>query len=317
MDFSGFSFGNITVDGALVAAPMDGITDSAFRRLLRRHGASLCYSEFINAQDVIHDSILYERKANLVRAEERPIGFQIYDNDPAAIEAAAKKLLRFQPDFIDINIGCSVARVAGRGAGAGLLLEPTKITEIFDRLSDTLPVPLTAKIRLGWDERSYNYLSISKLIEEHGGALIAVHGRTRKQGFQGSANWDAIRAIKEEVHIPVIGNGDVITVEDIHRMREVTRCDGVMIGRAAIANPWLFELRGREEISNQEVFALIQEHLALMLEDYEEGVALTLFRKFLNQYLLPFHLDRGAKIVLFDQVNVAALLDAVNNLLQL
>lgn len=317
MNSAGFSFGNIEVQGTLVAAPMDGISDSSFRRLLCRHGASLCYSEFINAIDVVNNSILYERKAALVRDEERPIGFQIYDNDPARIEAAARKLVAYKPDFMDINIGCSVARVAGRGAGAGLLLEPDKIVEIFDRLSDALPVPLTAKIRLGWDEQSYNYLSISRLIEQHGGAMIAVHGRTRQQGFGGHANWDAIRAIKEEVAIPVIGNGDVTCVDDIRRMQQLTHCDGIMIGRAAISNPWLFELRDREDVSDREVYALIQEQLDLMLEDYEEQVALLLFRKFANQYLSPLQLNREQKIALFSNKDAMSLLNAIAQLLKL
>lgn len=317
MNCSGFTFGNIKVQGALVAAPMDGISDSSFRRLLRRHGASLCYSEFINAIDVVNNSILFERKAALVREEERPIGFQIYDNDPARIEAAARKLVAYQPDFMDINIGCSVARVAGRGAGAGLLLEPDKIVEIFDRLSDALPVPLTAKIRLGWDDQSYNYLSISRLIEEHGGAMIAVHGRTRQQGFGGRANWDAIRAIKEELSIPVIGNGDVTCVDDIQRMQQLTHCDGVMIGRAAISNPWLFEFRDRQDVSDREVYALIEEQLDLMLEDYEEQVALLLFRKFANQYLAPLQLDRRQKIALFSNKESKRLLKAIAQLLNM
>ena len=312
-----FKVGDIPIQGDLVAAPMDGISDSAFRSLLRRHGASLCYTEFINAQDVLHDSILYERKAMLVREEEHPIGFQLYDNEPDNIVAASLKLLRYEPDFIDINIGCSVSRVSGRGAGAGLLLEPHKIIEIFDRLSNTLKIPVTAKIRLGWDEHNYNFLEIASLIEKHGGAMIAVHGRTRQQGFQGQANWDAIRQIKEELNIPVIGNGDVTCVEDIQHMKAITNCDAVMIGRAAIANPWLFERRDRDEVSAQEVFELIQEQLALMLLDYEEEITLILFRKYLNQYLTPLALTREAKVQLFNITSAQALLKELQLLLGL
>lgn len=317
LPFSSFQFGNIEVNSVLVAAPMDGISDSAFRCILRRQGAALCYTEFINAQDVLNHSILFRRKLAAVREEEHPIGFQVYDADPNAVVAAAQKLTRFKPDFIDINIGCSVARVANRGAGAGLLLEPEKIAEIFDRLTNALSIPITAKIRLGWDESHSNYLEISHLIETHGGAMIAVHGRTRQQGFQGKANWDAIREIKKEISIPVIGNGDVKRVDDIHAMLAETRCDGIMIGRAAIANPWLFSMRDRHEIANAEVYALIQEQLAMMIADYEEEPALLLFRKFINHYLTPLHLDRSQKTALFDHRTAKSLLRAIEELLDL
>lgn len=296
---------------------MDGISDSAFRRILRKQGAALCYTEFINAQDVLNDSILFQRKVATIREEEHPIGLQVYDADPDAVVAAAQKLTPFKPDFIDINIGCSVARVANRGAGAGLLLEPDKIAEIFDRLTDTLSIPITAKIRLGWDESHSNYLEISHLIEAHGGAMIAVHGRTRQQGFQGKANWDAIREIKKDISIPVIGNGDVKCVDDIHAMFSETKCDAIMIGRAAIANPWLFAMRDRHEIPNAEVYALIREQLAMMVSDYEEETALLLFRKFVNHYLIPLHLNRAQKTVLFDHRTSQSLLKAIEKLLDL
>jgi tRNA-dihydrouridine synthase B len=317
LPLSSFRFGNIEVNGTLVAAPMDGISDSAFRRILRKQGAALCYTEFINAQDVLNDSILFQRKVASIREEEHPIGFQVYDADPDAVVTAVQKLTRFQPDFIDINIGCSVARVANRGAGAGLLLEPDKIAEIFDRLTDTLSIPITAKIRLGWDESHSNYLEISHLIEAHGGAMIAVHGRTRQQGFQGKANWGAIREIKKDISIPVIGNGDVKCVNDIHAMFSETKCDAIMIGRAAIANPWLFAMRDRHEISNAEVYALIREQLAMMVSDYEEETALLLFRKFVNHYLIPLHLNRAQKTVLFDHRTSQSLLKAIEKLLEL
>ncbi len=312
-----FSIGNIPIQPGLVIAPMDGITDSTFRCMLRRQGASLCYTEFINARDVLHDSIFFTRKTALVRDEEHPIGFQIYDNEPLNILQAAEKLLPFQPDFFDINIGCSVARVANRGAGAGLLLDPEKIAEIFDRMTDAFSIPITAKIRLGWDESSQNYIEIAQLIQEHGGSMLAVHARTKAQGFNGRVNWIAIREIKDAVHIPVIGNGDVTCVANIHKMKELTNCDAVMVGRAALSNPWLFSMRDRNEISNEEVFAFIHEHLDLMLNDYPQDAALILFRKYLNKHLEPFHLDRKEKIELFNHSDPRSLLNAVQTILSL
>lgn len=312
-----FHIGDIPVSPGLVVAPMDGITDSAFRTILCRQGATLCYTEFINARDVLFDSIFYTRKITRVRAEEHPIGFQIYDSDPLNILQAGKKLMQFHPDFFDINIGCSVARVANRGAGAGLLLDPAKIAEIFDRMTDAFSIPITAKIRLGWNDRTQNYLQISQLIQEHGGAMIAVHARTKEQGFEGKANWAAIRQIKDILKIPVIGNGNVTRVKEIHEMRDLTGCDAVMVGRAALANPWLFSYKDREEVSNKEVFDLMQSHLGLLLEDYPVGTALIFFRKFVNQYLKPLSLDRQQKIRLFSHTQPDELLKAVQGLLDL
>jgi nifR3 family TIM-barrel protein len=312
-----FSIENIPVGEGLVVAPMDGITDSAFRCMLRRQGAALCYTEFINARDVLHDSVFFTRKTTHVRDEEHPIGFQIYDNDPLNIVEAGKKLVHYRPDFFDINIGCSVARVANRGAGAGLLLDPAKIAEIFDRMTDAFTIPITAKIRLGWNAASQNYLEISQLIQEHGGAMLAVHARTKEQGFEGKANWAAIREIKESLHIPVIGNGNVNTVAEVQSMQQLTGCDAVMIGRAALPNPWLFSLRDRDAISNEEVFAFLQELLQLMLEDYPEDAALILFRKFVNHILKPLKMDRDQKIHLFSHTQPPELLHTIQNLLDL
>jgi nifR3 family TIM-barrel protein len=312
-----FLIGNIPIHPGLVIAPMDGITDSAFRCMLRRKGAALCYTEFINARDVLHDSIFFTRKTALVREEEHPIGFQIYDNEPLNIVQAAEKLLPHEPDFFDINIGCSVTRVANRGAGAGLLLEPAKIAEIFDRMTDAFSIPITAKIRLGWDENSQNYIEVAQLIQEHGGAMLAVHARTKAQGFNGRVNWAAIREIKDAVQIPVIGNGDVTCVADIHRIKEMTTCDAVMIGRAALTNPWLFSMRDRDEISSEEVFNFTRDQLNLMLDDYPQDVALKLFRKYINGYLEPFQLDRKEKIALFSHNDPLTLLDAIRSILSL
>ena len=312
-----FKIGNIPIQPGLVVAPMDGITDSVFRRMLRRQGASLCYTEFINARDVLHDSIFFTRKTALVREEEHPIGFQIYDNEPLNIVRAAEKLLPLKPDFFDINIGCSVARVANRGAGAGLMLDPEKIAEIFDRMTDAFSIPITAKIRLGWDKDSQNYIEIAQLIQEHGGAMLAVHARTKSQGFGGQVNWSAIREIKDSVQIPVLGNGDVTCVSDIHKIKEMTNCDAVMIGRAALSNPWLFSLRNRDEIANEEVFDFAKEQLNLMLDDYPQEAALKLFRKYINSYLEPFHLNRKEKITLFSHTDPRSLLDAVQSILGL
>ena len=191
----------------------------------------------------------------------------------------------FHTDIIDINMGCSEASVSGRGAGAGLLRTPAKIAQIFDRLSRELKVPVTGKIRLGWDETSRNYLEVAHILEDNGASAIAVHGRTKEQGYKGEANWTAIAEIKAAVKIPVIGNGDVKRVADIDRLKAQTGCDAVMIARAAIGNPWIFQRKDREQIAFAEKATLIRRHLAAMLDYYGPARGLILFRKHVVKYI--------------------------------
>jgi nifR3 family TIM-barrel protein len=176
---------------------------------------------------------------------ERPMTFQIYGHDEDRLVETAVRLQEFGPDIIDINMGCCVKDIAGRGAGSGMLCQPDKIARVFTRLSRLLRIPVTGKIRLGWDDSSRNHTTIAKILEDSGASLIAVHGRTKAQAFKGEADWDAIAEVKQTVSLPVIGNGDVRTVADITRIKAHTGCDGVMIGRAAIGNPWVFARKDR------------------------------------------------------------------------
>jgi nifR3 family TIM-barrel protein len=182
-------------------------------------------------------------------------------------------------------MGCSVPKVAGRGAGAALLREPAKIGRIFARLTKALSIPVTGKIRLGWDDNALNYLEVAKILEDNGASLIAVHGRTKVQAYNGAANWDAIAEIKQAVKIPVIGNGDVACVADIDRIKRHTGCDGVMIARAAIGNPWIFQRKDIHEVTLAEKAQLIYRHLDLMLDFYGEDRGLILFRKHVVKYV--------------------------------
>lgn len=286
-----FFIGSIPIYGDLILSPMDGFSDLPFRTICRELGSAMSYTEFINAIDVVQGSPRIEAKIAYL-PEERPLVFQIFDNDPARILDAALRLQERGPDIIDINMGCSVRRVSGRGAGAGLLLEPRKIALIFDKLAQALEVPISGKIRLGWDDDSLNYLLVAQIVEEHGGSLIAVHGRTRKQGYGGKANWDAIAEIKEAVSIPVIGNGDVLTVADIKHLKAHTNCDGVMIGRGAIGNPWIFSRLDRHQVRPDQVRQVMLDHLKRMLNFYEGDYGLVLFRKHLTRYLSQEPLSR-------------------------
>lgn len=289
-----FYIQTIPVYGDLVLSPMAGFSDQPFRSLCRELGSAISYTEFINAIDVVQRSPKYAQKLAFLPAE-RPVVFQIFDNDPERLLEAALTLQERGPDVIDINMGCSVRRVSGRGAGAGLLKTPLKIARIMRRLSRALEVPVTAKIRLGWDDSCRNYSLVARIIEESGGALIAVHGRTRAQGYSGKADWDAIAQVKDVVSIPVIGNGDVRSVADIEGLKKHTRCDAVMIGRGAVGNPWIFSYRDRAEVPLDQVRETMLDHLGRMLSFYGDERGLVLFRKHLSRYLSPYPLTKEVR----------------------
>jgi nifR3 family TIM-barrel protein len=190
---------------------------------------------------------------------------------------------------MDVNMGCSVSDIAGKGAGAGLLKDISKIGRIFSKLTKAVRVPVTGKIRLGWDHKSRNYLEVARILEENGASLIAVHGRTRSQFFYGKADWDAIAEVKQCVKIPVIANGDVKCVADIERIKRHTGCDGVMIGRGAIGHPWIFQYKDRNQVTPHDKVQLIRRHLSLMQAYYGEEIGVVLFRKHATKYIMGMH----------------------------
>lgn len=285
-----FFIGKLPVYGDLVLAPMDGYSDLPFRRLARELGSALSYTEFINAGEVFHPHPKLEKRL-LFSEEERPLIYQIYDHSPERLLKAALFLRTKNPDVIDINMGCSVHSVSNRGAGAGLLRKPEKIGQIIKMLSDVLDIPVTAKIRLGWDADSQNYLDVVQAIQENGGKLVAVHARTKVQGYRGQADWSAIARVKQAVSIPVIGNGDVQSVADIERMKQETGCDGVMIGRAATTNPWLLSRLDRSEVPIETVRVTFEQHLRYLVEFYGD-YGVVLFRKYAVRYLSTYHFPR-------------------------
>ena len=308
-----FLVGKIAVKGELILAPMDGYSDLPFRSLARRLGSAMSYTEFISAIDVIHGRPGLERRLAYLE-EERPVVVQLLDNDPERLLAAAQKLRSLNPDVIDINLGCSAKPVAGRGAGAGLLKEPLKIAQIFAMLNQTLDIPVSGKIRLGWDDQSRNYLQVAQIIEENGGSLIAVHGRTKTQAYTGNADWDAIAEIKQRVSIPVIANGDVQTVADIDRIKAHTGCDGVMIGRAAVANPWIFARKDREEITIPQVRGIIEEHLDASLRFYGAEAGLVFFRKYASRYMESYGISREQRQRLMTRPTSVEFLDTLDDI---
>jgi tRNA-dihydrouridine synthase B len=280
--------GNISIHGDTILAPMDGFSDLPFRSVCRELGSAVSYTEFVNAIEVVHHNWRVEKRVMFL-PEERPVAFQLFDNDPDRLLKAALILMDLQPDYIDVNLGCSDRNVSGRGAGAGLLRTPEVIGEMFRKLTTHLPVPVTAKMRIGWDETSLNYLQVAKIVEDNGGALLAVHARTKKQGYGGQADWQAIVEICQAVSIPVVGNGDVRRAADIDRLRSFTGCPAVMIGRAAVGNPWIFQRLERADIPIDEVKRVIHLHLERSLDFYGER-GLVLFRKHASRYISPYPL---------------------------
>ena len=288
-----FFIGSLPIYGDAILAPMDGYSDWPFRSLCRSLGSAMSYTEFVKAEDIVH---LFRRvRAKLTYDErERPVTFQIYGEDVDLMLEAALIVQDLGPDVIDINMGCPAKTVVHRGCGVGLMRSPEKIARIFSTLSAKLSVPLTGKMRLGWDD-CLSYLEVARILEENGAALIAVHGRTKNQGYTGQANWDAIAEVKSLVKIPVIGNGDIRRVADIQRMKAHTGCDAVMIGRGAIANPWIFSGLDRENVSPGQVRETMRQHLEKNVAFYGEEDGERLFRKHAMHYLNLHHLNRETR----------------------
>jgi tRNA-dihydrouridine synthase B len=293
-----FWVGNIPIHGDAILAPMDGFSDWPFRSICRSLGSAMSYNEFTRAEFIIN---AFEHIATRFSYDEaeRPFVIQVYGDDPELMIEAALKVQEKRPDIIDINMGCPARTVANRGAGVGLMRTPLKVARIFQQLSKLLDVPVTGKIRLGWEDNR-TYKLIARIVEENGGALIAVHGRTQEQGYSGDANWDAIAEVKATVKIPVVGNGDVKTVADIERMKVYTGCEAVMIGRAAIGNPWIFSRLDREQVKPEMVRQMVRQHLERNIRFYGEHKGLILFRKHAMRYLALQRLPRvtRTKIIL-------------------
>ena len=284
-----FRIGSIPIFGKLILAPMDGISDPPFRLITRRLGSAFSLSEFINTLDFSVQKH-FQQSRFAFQPQERPFGIQLLDNDPQRMaDSAGEIYAKYKPDFFDINLGCATARIASRGAGVGLMRTPEKVAQIFQLVGKAVPVPLTAKMRLGWDDDSLNYREVAEIAVANGAQAITLHGRTGKMAYRGKARWEPIAELKACLPVPVIGNGDVTTPALARQMLTETGCDAVMIGRGANTNPWIFSWRERSEVPPAEVYGLICYQYQAMQPYYPNGAVLP-FRKFLKAYLEPYAL---------------------------
>ena len=301
------TIGNVELENPYILAPMAGVTDLPFRLLCREQGAGLLCMEMVSAKAIQYNN--KNTKALLeIHPEEPPVSLQLFGSDPDVISEIAKQIEELPFSILDINMGCPVPKIVRNGEGSALMKNPKLVHEIVSKTVKAIQKPVTVKIRKGFDDSCINAVEIAKIIEDAGASAVAVHGRTREQYYSGKADWDIIRQVKEAVSIPVIGNGDVVSGESAIAMQKETGCDGIMIGRGAQGNPWIFsELLAYDRTgemparpTKEEIKQMIHRHGVLQVKYKGEYLGIREMRKHVSWYTAGLH-------------NCSALRDEVNH----
>lgn len=311
--------GDVSLKNNLILAPMAGVTDLPFRLLCKEQGAGLLCMEMVSAKAIYFNN---KNTEELLTIDDRepPVSLQLFGSDPDIISEMAKKIENRPFSILDINMGCPVPKVAGNGEGSALMKNPKLVEEIVSKTAKAIKKPVTVKIRKGFDDEHINAVEIARIAESAGAAAVAVHGRTREQYYSGKADWDIIRQVKEAVKIPVIGNGDVTSPEAARQLMETTGCDGIMIGRGAQGNPWIFRQilhwmeTGEEESKPdlEEVKAMILRHARMLVEYKGAYTGIREMRKHVAWYTAGY--PNSAK--LRARVNEIESLEALEHLIQ-
>lgn len=286
------NIGGVPLKSHAVLAPMAGVSDRAYRELCVRFGAAYCVSEMVSSKALSFNSKKSEELMEISDLE-RPCGIQIFGDDPKCMADAAKHALENKPDIIDINMGCPAPKISSNGSGSALMKNPRLCGEIVKAVTAVTDIPVTVKIRKGWDDDSVNAVEVAKICESAGAAAITVHGRTRQQYYKPPVDYDIIRAVRESVSVPVIANGDIDSAERAKAVMDITGCDLVMIGRATLGNPWIFsQINAYLENPNvkihtpdlEERLGVMIEHIGKMVEYKGEHMAMLQARKLVVGY---------------------------------
>lgn len=284
--------GNVELKNKVFLSPMAGVTDLPFRLICKEQNCGMLYTEMINAKALCYDDENTKRMLK-IEEEEHPVAVQIFGSDPEFMGKAASIMNEYPNEILDINMGCPAPKVIKNGDGSALMKNPKLAAEVLSAVVKNSEKPVTLKIRKGWDDNSVNAVEIAKIAEQCGISALAIHGRTREQYYSGKADWDIIAQIKQNISIPVIGNGDVFTVEDSINMLEKTNCDAIMIGRGAQGNPWIFKRINHymqtgeilPEPTTEEKINTAIKHIGLAVEEHGEYIAVREMRKHIGWYL--------------------------------